>query len=80
MKESIKVELGQKEKIKESFSSRTQKLFGITKNIYHKTKNSNLTIDLPAYKATETLKEYEIKVDQKKAEAITFLKRQLTTQ
>jgi len=80
MKDSIKVELDRKQKTKENFSSRTRKLFGIAKSIHSKTENLDPTIDFPAYKATETLKEYEIKVDQKKAEAIIFLRRQLTIQ
>jgi hypothetical protein len=80
MKDLIKVELNRKQKTKESFSSRTRKLFGIAKSIHSKTKNSDPTIDFPAYKATETLKEYEIKADQNKAEAIAFLRRQLIIQ
>lgn len=80
MKDSIKVELNQKQKTKESFSSRTRKLFGIAKSIHSKTKNSDPTIDFPAYKATETLKEYEMKADRNKAEAIAFLRRQLIIQ
>ena len=77
MKDSIKVELDRKQKTKENSSSRTRKLFGIAKGIHSKTKNSGTTIDFPAYEATETLKEYKIKVDQNRAEAITFLRRQL---
>jgi len=80
MKDSIKVELDQKQKTKENFSSRTRKLFGIAKNIHSKTKNSDPTIDFPAYKATETLKKYVIKADQSRAEAIAFLRRQLIIQ
>jgi len=80
MKDLIKVELNRKQKTKESFSSRTRKLFGIAKSIHSKTKNSDPTIDFPAYKATETLKEYEIKADRNKAEAIAFLRRQLIIQ
>ena len=80
MKDSIKVELDRKQKTKENFSSRTRKLFGIAKNIHSKTKNLDPTTDFPAYEATETLKEYKIKADQNKAEAITFLRRQLTIQ
>ena len=57
MKCSIKGELDQK---KENFSSRIQKLFGITKNIHSKTKNPDPAIDFAAYKVTETLKEYEV--------------------
>jgi len=80
MKDSIKVELDQKQKTKENLSSRTRELFGIAKSIHSKTKNSDPTIDFPAYKVTETLKEYEIKANQKKAEAIIFLRRQLMIQ
>jgi hypothetical protein len=78
MKDSIKVELDRKQKTKESFSSRTRKLFDIAKGIHFKTKNLDPTIDFPAYEATETLKEYRIKADQNRAEAIIFLRRQLT--
>jgi hypothetical protein len=77
MSDSIKVELDRKQKAKENFSSRTRKLFGIAKGIHSKTKNSESTIDFPAYEATETLKEYKIKADQNRAEAIMFLRGQL---
>ena len=77
MKDSIKVELGRKQKTKETPSSRTRKLFGIAKGIRSKTKNPDPTIDFSAYEATETLKKYKIKADQNKAEAVTFLRRQL---
>lgn len=77
MKESIKVELDRKQKTKENVSSRTQKLFDIAKGIHPKTENSDLAIDFSAYKTTETLKEYKIKVDQSKTEAIIFVRRQL---
>jgi hypothetical protein len=80
MKDSTKVELDRKQKTKENFSSRTRKLFGIAKSIHSKTKNSDSTIDFPAYKTTKTLEEYEIKADQNKAEAIIFLRRQLAIQ
>jgi hypothetical protein len=78
MKDSIKVELDQKQKTKETLSSRTRKLFGIVKGIHSKTENSDPTIDFLAYKATEMLKEYRIRADKNKAEAITFLRRQLS--
>jgi hypothetical protein len=55
-----------------------RKQFGITKGIHSKPKNSALTSDFPAHEATETVKECKIKADQNSAEAITFLRRQLT--
>ena len=77
MKDSIKGELDRKQRTKENLSSRTRKLFGIAKSIHSKAKNSDPTIDFPAYEAIETLKEYKIKADQDKAEAITYLRTQL---
>jgi hypothetical protein len=78
MKDPIKIELNRKQKTKETFSSRTRKLFGIVKGIHSKTENLGPTIDFPTYEATEMLKEYKIKADQNKTEAITLLRRQLT--
>jgi hypothetical protein len=65
MKNPTKVELGRKQ-------------FGIAKSIHPKTKSSNPTIDFPAYETIEALKGYKVKADQNRAEAITFLRRQLT--
>jgi len=78
MKESIKVELDRKQEIKENFSSRIRKLFSITKGIHSKAKNPAPTIVFLAYGATRMLKECRIRADQNKAEAITFLRGQLT--
>ena len=77
MKDSLKVELDRKQEAKENFSSRTRKLLGIAKSAYSRTKNSDITTDFPEYQATETLKKYEIKASQNKAEAIAFVRRQL---
>ena len=77
MEESIKVELGRKQKVKGNFSSRIQRLFGIVKNIYVKVKDSGSTINSSSYKPIETLTEYKTKLEQKKAEAIVLLRRQL---
>ena len=77
MEDPIKVELGRKQKIKGNFSLKTQRLFGIVKNIYVKVKDSRSMINLSAYKTIGTLAEYKTKVEQKKAEAIVLLKRQL---
>jgi len=79
MKESVKVELDQKQKTKENVSSRTQKLFDVAKGIHPKIENSDLAIDFPAYEAAEVLKEYKIKADQSKTEAIKFVRRQMVT-
>jgi hypothetical protein len=77
MEDSIKGELRRKQKVKENFSSKTQRLFGIVKNIYVKVKDSGSTINSPAYKTIGTLTEYKTKVEQNKAEAIVLLRRQL---
>ena len=77
MKNPLKVELDRKQETKENVSSRTRKLLGIAKSVHSRTKNSGITTDFPEYKATEKLKKYEIKADQNKAEAITFVRRQL---
>ena len=76
MEDPIKVESGRKQK-KGNFSLKTQGLFGIVKNIYIKVKDSRSTINSPAYKTIGTLTEYKTKVEQKKAEAIVLLRRQL---
>jgi hypothetical protein len=78
MKNSIKVELDQKQETKENDSSRTRKLFGIATSVHPKTKNSSTTNDFLAFEATEALKKYKIKADQNKAEAIILLRSQLT--
>ncbi len=78
MKDSIKVELDRKQETKENVSSRTRKLFGIATSVHSKTKNSSTTNDFRAFEATKALKEYKIKADQNKAEAITFLRSQQT--
>jgi hypothetical protein len=77
MEDPIKVELGRKQKVKGNFSLKTQRLFGIVKNIYVKVKDSRSTINSPTYKTIGTLTEYKTKVEQKKAEAIMTLRRQL---
>jgi len=78
MENPIKGELGRKKKAKGNFSLKTQRLFGIVKNIYVKVKDSRSTINSPAYKTIGTSTEYKTKMEQKKAEAIVLLRRQLT--
>lgn len=77
MENRIKFEIDWKQKAKENFSLRTQRLFGIVRNVYCKIKHSGSTTHFPAYKTAEMLKDYEIKVEQRKAEAVEFLRRRL---
>lgn len=77
MENRIKFEIDWKQKAKENFRLRTQRLFGIVRNVYCKIKNSGSTTHFPAYKTAEMLKGYEIKVEQRKAEALEFLRRRL---
>jgi hypothetical protein len=76
MEDSIKVELNRKQKVKENFTLKTQRLFGIVKNIYAREKDSRLTINSPAYKTIGAFTDYETNVEKKKAEAIVLLRRQ----
>ena len=78
MKESIKVELDQKQKTRENFNSRTRKLFGIVKGIHAKATNPAPAIGFLLYGTTRMLEECKIRADQNKAGAITFLRKQLT--
>ena len=55
MEDPIKVKLSRKQKVKGNFSLKTQRLFGIVKNIYVKVKDSRSTINSPAYKTIGTL-------------------------
>ncbi|MDH5459701.1 MAG: hypothetical protein OEW71_01525 [Candidatus Bathyarchaeota archaeon] len=80
MENRIKFEIGWKQKAKENFSLRTQRLFGIVRNVYCKIKHSGSATHFPAYRTAEMLKDYEIKAEQKKAEAIEILRRRLTIQ
>jgi len=80
MENRIKFEMDWKQKAKENFSLRTQRLFGIVRNVYYKIKNSGSATPVPAYRTAETLEDYKIKVEQKKAEAIEILRRKLTIQ
>ncbi|MDI6904083.1 MAG: hypothetical protein QMD13_01120 [Candidatus Bathyarchaeia archaeon] len=75
MENRIKFEIGWKQKTKENFSLRTQRLFGIVRNVYCKIKQSGSATHFPAYRTAEILKEYEIKAEQEKAKAIGFLLR-----
>jgi hypothetical protein len=77
MEDPIKVELGRKQKVKGKFSLKTLRLLGIVKSIYIKVNDSRSTINSSAYKTIGTLTGYETKVEQKKAEAIMPLRRQL---
>ena len=76
MEDSIKVELDRKQKVKGNFNLKTQRLFGIVKNIYARVKDSRLAINSPAYKTIGTLTGYETNVEQKKAEVIVLLRKQ----
>jgi hypothetical protein len=78
MENPIKGELGRKQKVKGNFSLKTQRLFGIVKKIYVKVKDSRSTINSPVYETIGTSTEYKTKVEQRKAEAIVLLRRQLT--
>jgi len=77
MEKCKRCEISCKEKTRENSPPRTQRLLGIVRNVYHKIEYP-ATTHSPAYKAAETLKEYRIKAEQKKAEAEFLLRRRLT--
>jgi len=78
MENHIEFETGWKQKAKENFSLGTQKLFDAARNIYCKINHSGSTTHLPACRTPEMLKDYKMKAEQQKAEAVKFLLRRLT--
>lgn len=77
MENRIKFEPCWKQKAKKSVTLRTQRLFSIVRSAYLKIQNSGSGTRFPAYGTAEAVKDYEIKVEQKKVEAIHFLYRRL---
>jgi len=82
MENGIKFDIGWKRKARENFILGAQRLLGIVRNTYHKIRHlRSATTHFTAYNTTENLKDYEIKAEQMKAEAIGFLlKENLTIQ
>ncbi|MDH5770837.1 MAG: hypothetical protein OEZ25_06090 [Candidatus Bathyarchaeota archaeon] len=79
MENRIKFEIGWKQKAKDSLTLRTQRLFGVIRNIYCKLNHSKSATHFPAHETAKMLKNHESKVAQQKAEAIEFLHRRTLT-
>jgi hypothetical protein len=77
MENRIKFEIGLKQKAKKNFTLRTQRLFGVVRNVYSKINRLGSATCFPVYGTSRTLKDYEIKVEQQRAEAAEFLHRRL---
>jgi len=78
MEKRKECEIGCKQETRENSSLRTQRIFGMIRNVYHKIEQPRLTIHSPAYKAAVTKTNYKIIAEQKKAEAELLLTRKLT--
>ncbi len=79
MEKCIKCEISLKQKAKENTTLRTQRLFGFIRNVYCKLNHSKSAIHFPVYGTAKMLKNHELEVAQKKAEAIEFLRRRALT-
>lgn len=78
MENRIEFEAGWKQKEKENSSLGIQKLFDAVRNVYCKINHLGSTTHFPAYRTAEMLKDYKMKAEQQKAEALKFLLRRLT--
>jgi hypothetical protein len=74
MENRARFEISWKEKAKDNLALRTQRLFGVIRKIYCKLNNSRLATHFPANETAKMLKTHELKVAQKKAETIDFLR------
>jgi len=80
MEDHIKLGIGWKQKAKENFKLRTQRVFGIVRNIYYRINHSGATTHFPTYRTAKMLKDHELEVEQKRAEAVKILRIRLTIQ
>lgn len=80
MANQTKVELGLKQRRKESFRLGTQGFFGVIRSIHCNIKHSFPTTHRPAHRTAEMLKDYKIKAEQQKATSVQFLRRRLPIQ
>ena len=75
MENRTRFEIGWKQKAKDNLTLRTQILFGVIRNIYCKLNKSISATHFRAIKTAKTLKTHKLKVAQKKAETIAFIRR-----
>jgi hypothetical protein len=73
MENRIRLEIGWKQKARDNFTLRTQRLFGVVRNIFCKLNDSESATHFPAYQTAKMRKTHESKAEQEKAEAIGFL-------
>jgi len=79
MENRIKFETGWKQEAKDNLTLRTQRLFGVIRNIYCKFNHSRSATHFPAYETAKMRKNHESKVEQQKAEATAFLRKRTLT-
>lgn len=79
MENRIRFEIGWKQKAKDSLTLGTQRLFSVIRNIYCRLNHSKSETHFPVCETAKMLKNHELKVAQKKAEAIAFLRRRTLT-
>ena len=75
----MRLEIGWKQKARDNFTLRTQRLFGVVRNIFCKLNDSVSATHFPAYETAKMYKTRESKVEQEKAEAIGFLHTRILT-
>jgi hypothetical protein len=75
MENRTRFEIDWKQKAKDNLTVRTQILFGVIRNIYCKLNKSMSATDFRVTKAAKMLETHKLKVEQKKAETIAFLRR-----
>jgi len=79
MENRIRLETCWKQKAKDNLTLRTQRLFGVIRNIYGKLNHSKSATHSPVYETAKMLKNRESKVAQQKVEATAFLHRRTLT-